>query len=51
MNKKTKIILAAAGLLVLSGAVIIYSQDAKRKKYMRTIVPPEYALSLINKKQ
>jgi hypothetical protein len=49
MTTKTKIILSCAGLLLISGVVYVFSQDARRKRYDNTVVPPEYALKLIKK--
>lgn len=50
MNRNTKIILIGLSVIAASAAVYIISQDRKRKRYANTVVSPDYALSLINKK-
>ncbi len=49
MTTTKKVILAGTCVLLVSAVVYIFSQDAKRKKYIQTSVPPDYALKLINK--
>lgn len=47
MTKTTKIIIALTGVVIISAFVYAISEDAKRKRYDNTVVPPDYALKLI----
>ena len=50
MTQTKKVILIGSALLLVSGVFFLFSQDAKKKRYNRTVVPPEYALRLIKRK-